>query len=209
MEGICRAAPFGGEAIWPEEGYETTLTETVTILRRLHLSYLNCQHDARLLKRWQEQTMRQKGVWKGVSLYDYIGAHMGYRFCVRRAAIRREGDWCRLFAEIENTGFGNLLQEAQAELLWIGAAGERQSELLDWDARQWHSGSRVICQAVVPVRSGKPYLRLWRKWDQSRILFANKTESHWKGDGERGEYISIEGSEDALPGRQSETGCGI
>ncbi len=185
----CARAPVGGEAVLPEPGYGSCVGETIRTLRRMHLSYLNSQHDQRILARWRGMKVRCAGVWNGASLYDYVGAHMGYRFCVRRVSLTGEenGGVCRLAVEIENTGFGDLLQEAQAELAWVDGDGGKWRYPLDWDARLWRSGSRVICRAQIPAGTGRLYLGLWRKWDRRRILFANEPdrtmggEKRWEG----------------------------
>lgn len=177
MERLCRGAPFGGEALLPLDGYELSPSQTIEVFEKLHLSYLNCQHDGRMLDRWKKEILKRDDVWDGISLYDYIGAHMGYRFCVRRISVadEREKDIKTVSAEIENTGFGNLLQEAQAELVCIDENKRRHCRLLEWDARQWNSNCKVTCTARLRLPAGRWYLSLRRKWDGSRILFANKT----------------------------------
>lgn len=172
IETFCADAPFGGEAVLPGEGDGTAPGEILRTLGRMHLSYLNCQHDPRQLARWREQKLRRRDVWNGVSLYDYIGAHMGYRFCVRNAAVK---DGRRVLSvEIENTGFGGLLQEAEAELVCVDSRGTRHSQPLDWDARMWRSGSCAICRAQIKLPPGELYLGLRRKWDGYPIRFANE-----------------------------------
>ena len=170
IETFCSGAPFGGEAVLSAKGDGAPPAEIVHTLSRMHLSYLNCQHDPRQLVLWQGQRLRRTDVWDGVSLYDYIGAHMGYRFCVRNAAVKDR----LLSVEIENTGFGGLLQEAEAELVCIDSKGARHSQPLDWDAREWRSGSRTVCTARVKMPPGKLFLGLRRKWDGCPIWFANE-----------------------------------
>ena len=78
-------------------------------------------------------------------------------------------------------------QEAQAELAWVDGDGGKWRYPLDWDARLWRSGSRVICRAQIPAGTGRLYLGLWRKWDRRRIPFANEPdrtmggEKRWEG----------------------------
>lgn len=191
IETFCTDAPFGGEAVLSGKEERMPSEKIVHTLRRLHLSYLNCQHDPRLLALWKRQRMRRAGVWDGSSLYDYIGAHMGYRFCVRNAAVKDEQGQQVLSVEIENTGFGELLQEAEAELICIDSAGERHSQLLNWDARMWQSGSRTICTAQINTPSGELYLGLRRKWDGRPIWFANEETELSTGEENSDGYVSL------------------
>lgn len=183
MEQACAGAPFGGEVLPPEEGRSPSWRETAAGLRRARLSYLNCRHDRRVLDLWEKSVCRiWRGPWAKASLYDYIGGHMGYRFFVRRASARPlEDGGLLLTVEIENTGFGNLLQEARAELLLRDADGWSRQPL-DWDARSWASGRRTLCEARIPPRTGKLYLTLRREWDGRAILFSNRMEKNEQGE---------------------------
>ena len=191
IETFCTEAPFGGEAVLPAKGDGMPPAEIVQTLRRIHLSYLNCQHDPQMLALWQRQKLRRTDVWDGASLYDYIGGHMGYRFYVRNAAVK-EDQGCRVISvEIENTGFGGLLQEAAAELICIDSTGARHCRPLDWDARTWKSGSRTVCTARIETPPGRIYLGLRRKWDGRPIQFANE-EAEFSAGGEIGSgYVSL------------------
>ena len=186
MERACAGAPFGGEVLPPEGGRLPPWRETVDQMRRLRLSYLNCRHDRRVLDLWEKSVCRswRGGPWAGVSLYDYIGGHMGCRFFVRRASAKppEEGGGLLLSVEIENTGFGNLLQEAKAELLRRDGAGVWSRQSLDWDARDWRPGRRTLCEARVPPWTGELYLSLKRKWDGRAILFSNRMEKDGQGE---------------------------
>ena len=99
---------------------------------------------------------------------------MGYRFCVRNAAVKNKQGRQVLSVEIENTGFGGLLQKAETELVCIDSSGIRHSQPLNWDARMWQSGSRTVCTAQINMPPGALYLGLRREWDGRSILFANE-----------------------------------
>lgn len=178
MEEVCKRAPFGGELLLAEKGYTLTSMEIVKYMQRMHLSYLNSQYEKAALDLWKKSYWQSQDIWCGSSLYDYIGNHMGYRFCVRHVFIERQSgnSRCILAVEIENTGFGNLLQEAEAELVWINQDGEETCQFVEWDAREWLCGNKVICRAQIYPQNGYLYLRLKRKWDKSIILFSNRME---------------------------------
>ena len=49
-------------------------------LDQMHVSYLNSTYRQEQLNAWKNQSM----TWNGetISVYDYIGRHLGYRFTV-------------------------------------------------------------------------------------------------------------------------------
>lgn len=193
LDQVCARAPVGGEAVLSAADFRLTSGQLLETLRRMHLSYLNCEHDPSALEQWRSRTLRTGDEWDGASLYDYVGAHMGYRFCVRRASVRSagRGEERLLRLEIENTGFGNLFQEARAELSFDDGTGRRHCRTLDWEPREWLSGSRTVCTAPLPARAGELCLRLCRKWDGSEIRFANRDRTLPTGGKDCGEHLSI------------------
>lgn len=111
QEALCAYVPNGGEAVgitafsvWPGCIYE---------LMQLHISYLHDDYDPELMALWKEkncsdteQYLKENGsgtkpekncpekeqsctssVFEGASIYDYIGAHLGYRYVVTSTDI--------------------------------------------------------------------------------------------------------------------------
>lgn len=191
IETFCMDAPFGGEAVLSDKGDGMSSDKLVYTMRRMHLSYLNCQHDPQLLALWQSQRLRRTDIWDGISLYDYIGAHMGYRFCVREAAVKGRRGRQVLSVEIENTGFGELTQEARAELVCNDSTGVRHIQPLNWDARMWRSGIRTVCTAQIKIPPGELYLGLRREWDGRPIWFANEGTGLSAGEEIGDGYVSL------------------
>lgn len=94
----ARRVPFGGEVL---NGMENLSAEEILArLSQLSVSYLNCTHDAACLARWREMSAAP-----GVSLYDYVGAHLGYRFVAEEAELERKGKEYILRLVIANRGF--------------------------------------------------------------------------------------------------------
>lgn len=106
-------APNGGEVIG---GLNQTAEEILRRLRKEGITYLNRDYDQNELERWKKMECGQGGVWQGTSLYDYVEAHMGYRFVVRKAEIRRCFSHSALILEIENAGFAVPYKEVFLEL---------------------------------------------------------------------------------------------
>lgn len=178
---LCRYVPNGGEVVL-EDGQEQTdsdqlLQAAKERLSKMHITYLNRMHDRRLLNIWRICTWKENGPWDGMNGFDYIGRHLGYRFCIRDAEISRlRKEQYQLVLSIENVGFANLYQEAEVYLVWKEPDGRETRELTDWDARNWVSGAVIRQSHVISPKEGKLYLSLNRKQDGKLIRTANTME---------------------------------
>lgn len=165
--------PNGGEALAGEEltGYFQAVKE----MQKLHLSYLNSVWQKEQLEYWKKETVKDSGCWNGLSGYEYIGRHLGYRFVIRDVkAVSEE----QLRVVVENCGFAGLCEEAGCFLL-IERNDEIVSyELLYIDARRWASGKKTQFFISLPgmeeMKGSRVYLRLQRKRDGRMIYFANQ-----------------------------------
>ncbi|MCM1191371.1 MAG: DUF4874 domain-containing protein [Butyrivibrio sp.] len=131
-EELCRSVPNGGEAVYGE-AFQAQLTPKLVedLLRRMHITYLNKVYDAGILDIWRQWKYSGAEAWNGKSLYDYIGAHLGYRLVIRdvRFQAGRGGDSGKLEITVENTGFASLYQETEFRLE-SGDAGNAGGEAL-------------------------------------------------------------------------------
>lgn len=176
-EKLCRYAPQGGEAIYEEGASEKrSLEETVKRLRRLQLSYLNRVHDGRLLELWKGMTWKEKGPWSGVNGYDYIGRHLGYRFCVRSVKVnlpKGDQERCQWEIAVENTGFARCYQETKVWLEWTDSRGEICTETISLDLGGILPGEMRTVTCTTAPAEGEIRLRAARKSDGRAIGFAN------------------------------------
>lgn len=146
-----------------------TAEQTVQQLQRMHVSYLNCVHDPRILQRWK--TTAYCG-WK--SLYEYIGAHLGYRFVLRDVSLNEKD--MRLCMCVRNTGFAAICDEVGAELT---AEENRQEERIavTGNLKGLGSGQQTNLTALLGGEKGQVcryWLRLWRVRDGKVIRLANE-----------------------------------
>ncbi len=171
---LGRSAPQGGEAVWQEGGGRRTLRETVMRLEKMHVSYLNRIHDRRILDSWRELTWKKRGPWAGMNGYDYIGRHLGYRFCVRKAEAFPSDDGpgaCLWRITVENTGFSRCYQEADVWLEW-NEGGEVCTAPLVLALHEIQPGQARNGSCTARVR-GEVFLKAARRKDGRAILFAN------------------------------------
>ncbi len=160
--------PCGGEAVAGER--EFSPEETLQVLRGMNISYLNSVYDERILSRWKEQR------WQGVSLYDYIGSHMGYRFVVRDAVLAgRKEKYLRLI--VENTGFACMCDKADIRLI-IETDGERKIIPVFYDIRALKPEEKAEIKIEfleATEKESRLYLEIIRCRDKKSIRFANRS----------------------------------
>ena len=54
----------------------------------MHVSYLNSEHDPAVLDKWKAAAYKDKAsVFNGLSGYDYIERHLGYRYVIQDTAL--------------------------------------------------------------------------------------------------------------------------
>lgn len=173
---IGKCAPNGGEAVYGQVYLqELTPSKVLVCLRKMQITYLNRVHDARMLEVWKEWQYPGTGVWKGKSVYDYIGAHMGYRFLIRNVYITRRNTY-QVDIEIENVGFASYYQEAEIYLEFTGGKGECISKVLEGQMKRWKSGELRKLTCTIEAGAGALFLSGRRKRDGAAIWFGNVSD---------------------------------
>lgn len=174
---LTEEMPCGGEVTVcaDEENMKLYTTDfIVSELKTLHLTYLNSAYNMKILDYWKKTTWNACGVWKGSSLYEYIGNHLGYRLIVKKIKMsiqRREN--IEFTVEIENVGFGRVFQETELFLIIKDKDGIKKIPIL-MDIRKIYPRNRCQGSVMVKAVEGKIFLALCRKADGREIYFANK-----------------------------------
>lgn len=172
---LCAAVPHGGEAIASQQMPAPSKADVLQRLRQMHISYLNGVYDPRILDAWKQSA----SPWPGVSLYDYVGAHLGYRFCVKRVRVQRKNHRNWLKITLENTGFAPCYEDYTVTLEIVTANNVTQQET-DWDLRTVMAGSAVHWECVLPEEDGDLYLLARRKKDGRILRFAHDEQPQGK-----------------------------
>ena len=171
---MLASVPNGGEALSGEQ--PTGYRQAAEQMRKMHVTYLNSTYEEKQLVHWKAETVKERGCWKGVSGYEYIGRHLVYRFVIRDVKLLR-GD--RIRSTVENCGFAGICEETDCLLTAEDGEGRSSSVRVDTDPGQWECGKQTIIDAAVPRKeSGVDrymlYLELKRKRDGRTIRFANR-----------------------------------
>lgn len=171
---LCRRVPQGGEALLDPSG-PPTLKDAVSALHRMHITYLNSQYDPALLEIWKEQRWCSRDAWNGLPGFDYIGAHLGYRFCVREVSIQMAEHSLQIAVCVENVGFAPLYQACELLLLQKTEAGEQAQIPLRGELRGLTAGERLLATGTLREEKSQLYLRLLRKSDGREIRLGTQS----------------------------------
>ncbi len=174
---LCTYVPNGGEALCGEQYLqEGALKETISVLKRMHVTYLNKQYDRLILNTWKEWIWQETDAWQGRSVYDYIGNHLGYRFLIKDVQVaesKKISNEMDITILIENVGFANQYQEADVYLICEDELEHQYERKLDVDMRTWNSNCIQTIHAHVRKLNCRIYLSAVLKNDRRRVHFAN------------------------------------
>ena len=114
------------------------LAHAIQDLSRMHVSYLNSEHDPAVLDKWKAAAYKDKAsVFNGLSGYDYIERHLGYRYVIQDTALDSSDFQIRL----ENVGFSVCYRKLDLQLTLVSSDGEVFSFPISSDSRFWIPGT--------------------------------------------------------------------
>lgn len=104
---LCQFVPNGGEVVQPNPMNDGK--RAIDDLRAMHVSYLNRDYDTRVYDKWKATPLTWGAAgWKKGSVYNYIIAHLGYRFLLQDIQVAPSSpkrDELTITLKIENVGF--------------------------------------------------------------------------------------------------------
>lgn len=177
---LGRLAPCGGEVVY-DEPYGKTLTPEAVLseLGQMRITYLNKVYDGRMLNIWRGWKCPVAGAWANNSLYEYVGAHLGYRFVIQKVSVKPGQDsvsQCIVELKVKNTGFGGFYQKAAVFLEYVCTDGQCQKIRLEDDLCGWNSGETRVLTCQMEVCDCNLFLSVARIWDKAPIRFANPSD---------------------------------
>ena len=113
--------PFGGETC--KNFSKNDLDYAIPEMFKLKLSYLNSGYKKDVINKWKntvyDSSIGGDSLFYGVSGYDYIKSHLGYRLVIKNINIEYiKGGKFDLVININNVGFGNLLKEKNIDIIY-------------------------------------------------------------------------------------------
>lgn len=210
---LCQIVPNGGEVVGgdkamtdgqPENTDRSRGTEqipnistVIDTLRTMRITYLNPEYDATVIDRWKQME------YEGQNAYDYIAAHLGYRYELAGCKGKVRHRFRDLFAPsvdftitIDNTGFAPAYRRFEAELV-VGqnpnksTAPDETQEILSipirCNNREWLPNEPVALKARLTTKqlhtiadSNANSLSIWlrlKNTDNSEVIQFAKREN--------------------------------
>lgn len=141
-------------------GADNNLTDTetaLTLLQQLHISYLQTSDSSAVLNAWKNTTFRDDSIFSGVTLYDYVTAHMGYRYVVTSASMEFntwKDEQATLLIGMRNEGFANATHPFDTTLF---LRNDETEELITFplnaDNRTWQPGEDITLSVQADIRN--------------------------------------------------------
>lgn len=178
---LCQVVPNGGEVI--QDNLYNDLENAVTDLNAMHVSYLNKDYDTNVYDKWRQ------GTYEGQNGYDYIAAHLGYRYSLKSSEYV-SGKWRKtkgtLKVQVENSGFSCSYRSFDVRVQVVSQEGEVCQDLVcDIDTKLWQAGETTDLSVPVdfgslPSGSYELYFSVSDPWLDRQITLANQlTQNEW------------------------------
>lgn len=183
---LCRFVPNGGECVLDNSfnDFENAITD----LKKMNVSYLNSGHDMAVISKWKnsvfQSTDSSEKVFDGMNGFDYIKAHLGYRYVLENAALDYAAHLfhpsASLSLSIKNTGFSPAYKKFTSALLIqnseTGAVTETE---IPFDNRGLNSDETAEISIPLDLNDFEEgmyriYLRMQDKTTGLPIRFANE-----------------------------------
>lgn len=177
---LCSYVPNGGEVIL--ESPLNDLEPAVTALSDMHVSYLNKEYDPEVLNKWKATAYAEAGsVYNGLSGYDYISRHLGYRYVLKSSALHHSSlisSSAKLSLTLENTGFASCYRPLDFCVNMVSDSGNAISLPVDADLRYLQSQTSQEFSVSLNLTDTEPghytfYLKINDPALDREILLAN------------------------------------
>lgn len=137
---LCRYVANGGEVINECPGNDAG--PALEVLRKMRISYLHSDYDEKVLNKWKASKSGVNEVlWKDKTAFEYIEAHLGYRFTVEEASLSLAPDKSGRFkaaVKIVNRGFAPCYHKYEVKFVVRDASFSEIYEYeVDTDTRMW------------------------------------------------------------------------
>ncbi len=155
---LCRYVSNGGEVI--NECSYNDAAPAVETLKAMRVSYLHSEYDSQVLDKWKaNRSGAGSALWKDKSAYDYIAAHLGYRFTIEDtnlSVVPDKSGNLRASVKIGNRGFAPCYHKFHVKFVIRTASFSEEYEYaVHTDTRMWMPGETVELETLITVMGWK------------------------------------------------------
>lgn len=153
---LCLYVSNGGEVI--NDCSYNDVEPAIKNLRTMRVSYLHGDYDKQVLDKWKAGRADMGGnIWRSKSAYDYILAHLGYRFTLEDVSVTTD-KFSNLLVKIRllNRGFAPCYNKFDVKIVVrTPSFSETYQYKIDSDTRLWFPDKDVELQTVVSKKDWK------------------------------------------------------
>ena len=155
---LCKYVSNGGEVI--NDCSYNDAVPAIDTLRTMRVSYLHCNYDEKVLNKWKaNKSGSGNSLWKDRSAYDYIAAHLGYRFAIEDAnlsVLPDKSSNLKAYIKLVNLGFAPCYHKFQVRFVVRDASSLELNEYeAGTDTRMWMPNERIELETVITPRNWK------------------------------------------------------
>lgn len=151
---LCLSVPNGGEVVI--DNPYNDFSSAIQNLSLTHVSYLNNAYDETVLSKWKESACMAGNPYAGMSGYDYITRHLGYRYVLRSSEItytQPDSETASLALTLENVGFSGSYRNFTVSLtLDCTETGHKYVLPIQTDTRFWNPESDISLEASFEIQ---------------------------------------------------------
>ena len=168
---VSRYSPVGGEVVL-DKIKEPDVSFMISTLRDTGVTYLNSEHDKDLLNLWKQNRYTGNGIFNGDSFYDYIDAHLGYRFVIESVKVKRDRNGIlTVSAAVKNTGFAQVYFNCDV-YLEISDGLESETHAIKPGLNNINAGGKKIISASFKKDKGLITIYAKRSDNNETVFFA-------------------------------------
>ena len=152
---LSQFVPHGGTM--GDDATLTDLTTAIDTLRNQQVSYLESTDNNAIIEAWKNTTYDDDPVFAGLTGYDYMTTHLGYRYVVSSADFSFD-TWHDSHAEltvtIDNVGFSSAYRRFETSIILRNTETEEMITLpIDMDNRTWAPSEAATIRQAIDVRA--------------------------------------------------------
>lgn len=156
---LCRYVTNGGEVI--HDNPYNNVSSAIETLMKMRISYLHWKYDEQVLDKWKASRSGVSNVlWRDKTAYEYIIAHLGYRFVIEEANLSLSSDkggTLKAALRLRNLGFAPCYHSFHVTFVI------RTTSFLEWqeypvetDTRKWMPEERIDLKVYIPIDELRP-----------------------------------------------------
>ena len=151
---LCRYVTNGGEVI--HDNPYNNVSSAIETLKKMRISYLHWKYDEQVFDKWKANRSGVTSVlWRDKTAYEYIVAHLGYRFTIEDADLSfssDKGGTLKAIVRIQNMGFAPCYHRFRVTfVIRTTSYFEWYEYPVDTDTRRWMPGERARLEVSIPT----------------------------------------------------------